>query len=273
MSLILFNHLLHAVLTGIVLACSTTAKTSNQLLAWNFVYEFVGIVSLNLHAQGVANKHLSDCVRLSERYRTRDISRAASRHWRWLAGHCQSHRRHHGQSASLSFFFPQAQWWESLLGSYHCLIREYNHGSPCLYCRCYDNVRRPARFVVAVWTQRPFINLTIVVGRTPSENWSVIFTGFPMWSRGTELDIHFLTSDYNWESPSINLFKLVHHGKVKVTLPFFDPIWIFRTLCTWKDPSHEIRRQFSGVPKTLVFPSTIAPPKVFVILSYVNLWY
>ena len=209
MSLILFNHLLHAVLTGIVLACSTTAKTSNQLLAWNFVYEFVGIVSLNLHAQGVANKHLSDCVRLSECYRTRDISRAASRHWRWLAGHCQSHRRHHGQSASLSFFFPQAQWWESLLGSYHCLIREYNHGSPCLYCRCYDNVRRPARLVVAVWTQRPFINLTIVVGRMPSENWSVIFTGFPIWSRGTELEIHFLTSDYHQVSICSSWFIMV----------------------------------------------------------------
>jgi len=61
-----------------------------------------------------------------------------------------------------------------------------------------------------------------------------------------------LTSDYNWESPSIYL--LVHHNKVRGTQPFFDPIWIFRTLCTWKDPSHEFGRQFSGVPKTPVFP-------------------
>jgi len=47
MSLVLFNHLPHAVLTGIVLAGRTTAKASNQLLVWNFSYEFVGIVSLN----------------------------------------------------------------------------------------------------------------------------------------------------------------------------------------------------------------------------------
>jgi len=33
------------VLTGIVLMGSTTAKTSNQLLAWNFFYEFVGIIA------------------------------------------------------------------------------------------------------------------------------------------------------------------------------------------------------------------------------------
>jgi len=43
----LFNHLYHAVLTGIILVGSTTAKTSNQLLAWNFFYQFIGIVSLN----------------------------------------------------------------------------------------------------------------------------------------------------------------------------------------------------------------------------------
>jgi len=237
MSLMHFNHLPNAVLTGIVLIASTTATTSNQLLAWNFSYEFVGIVSLNWHAQGVANKHLPDCVWLSERYRTRDISRAASRHWRWLAGYCQSHRRHRGQSASLFLFISQAWWWESLLGSYHRLIRESNNGSPCLYCRCYDNVRRPARLVVAVWAQRSFINLTTVVGRTPSENCS--FTGFPMWSWKAELDIHFSTSDYNWKSPSINFQLLVHHDKVKWNLPFFDPIWIFRTLCTCNDPSHE----------------------------------
>ena len=243
MLLRLFNHLPHAVLTGIVLACSTTAKTSNQLLAWNFAYEFVAIVSLNLHVQGVVNKHLPDCLRLSERYRTRDISRAASRHWRWLAGHCQSPRRHHGQSASLSLFLSQARWWESLLGSYHRIIREYNNGSPCLYCRCYDNVWRPARLVVALWTQRPFINLTTVVGRTLSENWSVSLPVFLCGVERPSCIFTFFTSDYNWESSSINL--LVHHGKVKGTVLFFNPVWIFRTLCTCKDPSHEISFQES----------------------------